>query len=58
MLHEGDRIDVVARAASRRFGGFESIQLEVVDVAAEGAQLATVADGSLGGPVMGKARVG
>ncbi len=41
MLHEGDRIDVVARAASRLFGGFESIQLEVVDVAAEGAQPAT-----------------
>jgi single-stranded-DNA-specific exonuclease len=38
MLHEGDRIDVVARAGSRRFGGFESIQLEVVDVAAEGEQ--------------------
>jgi single-stranded-DNA-specific exonuclease len=58
MLHEGDRIDVVARAASRRFGGFESIQLEVLDVAAEGVQPATVADGSLGGAVMGKARVG
>jgi single-stranded-DNA-specific exonuclease len=41
MLHEGDRIDVVARATSRTFGGFESIQLEVVDVAAEGAQPAT-----------------
>lgn len=38
MLHEGDRIDVVARAASRQFGGFESIQLEVIDVAAEGSQ--------------------
>ncbi|MFI5258580.1 MAG: single-stranded-DNA-specific exonuclease RecJ [Candidatus Limnocylindrales bacterium] len=38
MLHEGDRIDVVARAASRQFGGFESMQLEVVDVAAEGTQ--------------------
>jgi single-stranded-DNA-specific exonuclease len=38
MLHEGDRIDVVARVASRRFGGFESMQLEIVDVAAEGAQ--------------------
>ena len=38
MLHEGDRIDVVARASSRRFGGFESIQLEVVDVSAEGEQ--------------------
>jgi single-stranded-DNA-specific exonuclease len=41
MLHQGDRIDVVARATSREFGGFESIQLEVVDVAAEGAQPAT-----------------
>jgi single-stranded-DNA-specific exonuclease len=40
MLHEGDRIDVAARAASRRFGGFESIQLEIIDVAAEGEQLA------------------
>ena len=38
MLHEGDRIDVVARVASRKFGGFESIQLEVVDVAPEGEQ--------------------
>jgi hypothetical protein len=38
MLHEGDRIDVVARPSSRTFGGFESIQLEVIDVAAEGAQ--------------------
>ena len=36
-LREGDRIDVVARAASRRFGGFESIQLEVADVAAAGS---------------------
>jgi single-stranded-DNA-specific exonuclease len=39
MLHEGDRIDVVARASARQFGGFESIQLEVIDVSAEGAQL-------------------
>jgi predicted rRNA methylase YqxC with S4 and FtsJ domains len=38
-LHEGDRIDVVARAASRRFGGFETIQLEVIDVSEEGARL-------------------
>jgi single-stranded-DNA-specific exonuclease len=38
MLHEGDRIDVVARVASRKFGGFESIQLEVIDVAPEGEQ--------------------
>jgi single-stranded-DNA-specific exonuclease len=40
MLHEGDRIDVVAHPMSRQFGGFESIQLEVIDVAAAGAQLA------------------
>jgi single-stranded-DNA-specific exonuclease len=40
MLREGDRIDVAARPASRTFGGFESIQLEVLDVAAEGSQLA------------------
>jgi single-stranded-DNA-specific exonuclease len=39
MLQAGDRIDVVARATCRRFGGFESIQLEVLDVAAEGAQV-------------------
>ncbi len=39
MLHEGDRIDVIARASSRSFGGFESLQLEVIDVSAEGAQL-------------------
>ena len=38
MLHEGDRIDVAARASSRLFGGFESMQLEIVDVAAEGSQ--------------------
>jgi single-stranded-DNA-specific exonuclease len=38
LLKEGDRVDVVARAASRRFGGFESIQLEVLDVATEGSQ--------------------
>jgi hypothetical protein len=35
-LREGDRIDVVARVTSRRFGGFESIQLEVRDVATSG----------------------
>ncbi len=49
MLHEGDRIDVVARAASRRFGGFESMQLEIVDVAAAGAQ-AAITGRSVGQP--------
>jgi single-stranded-DNA-specific exonuclease len=42
-LREGDRIDVVARAASRRFGGFESIQLDVLDVASEGSDPAVAA---------------
>jgi len=38
-FRRGDRIDIVARATSRRFGGFESIQLEVLTVAAEGTQV-------------------
>jgi single-stranded-DNA-specific exonuclease len=33
MVREGDRVDVAARLASRRFGGYESIQLAVIDVA-------------------------
>ena len=32
-VHEGDRLDVVARIVTRRFGGYESIQLEVRDAA-------------------------
>jgi len=44
MLHEGDRIDVVARASARSFGGFESIQLEVIDVSADGARLGADSD--------------
>ena len=35
-LAEGDRVDVVARLASRAFGGLETLQLEVRDVAAVG----------------------
>ena len=35
-VSEGDRVDVVARLASRRFGGVESLQLEIRDVAAAG----------------------
>jgi single-stranded-DNA-specific exonuclease len=37
-LRPGDMVDVVTRVASRRFGGFESIQLEVLDVAGQGTQ--------------------
>jgi single-stranded-DNA-specific exonuclease len=32
-VHEGDRVDVVGRLTSRRFGGFESLQLDIRDVA-------------------------
>ena len=35
-VHEGDRVDVVARLVSRRFGGVESLQLDIRDVATEG----------------------
>jgi single-stranded-DNA-specific exonuclease len=37
LVAEGDRIDVVARVTSRRFGGFESLQLEIRDAARSGA---------------------
>lgn len=37
-VREGDRVDVVARLASRAFGGFESLQLEIRDIAAAGAR--------------------
>ena len=36
VLREGDSIDVAARLTSRTFGGFESLQLEVRDVAPAG----------------------
>jgi single-stranded-DNA-specific exonuclease len=36
-LSEGDRVDVVARLASRTFGGLETLQLEVRDVSPSGA---------------------
>ena len=35
-VHEGDRVDVVARLTSRTFGGYESLQLDVRDVATAG----------------------
>ncbi len=36
LLREGDRVDVVARLVSRTFAGYESIQLEIRDVAPAG----------------------
>jgi single-stranded-DNA-specific exonuclease len=46
-LVEGERVDVVARLASRSFGGFESLQLEVRDVGPAGGS--GVAASLLGG---------
>jgi single-stranded-DNA-specific exonuclease len=37
LVREGDRLDVVARLTSRRFGGFESLQLDIRDVASSGS---------------------
>ena len=36
-VREGDRLDVVARLTSRRFGGYESLQLDIRDVATSGS---------------------
>lgn len=54
LVHEGDVIDVVARLASRTFGGFESLQLEIRDAAPSGSHpeaallLGTTASGLVG----------
>jgi single-stranded-DNA-specific exonuclease len=37
VVREGDRLDVVARLTSRKFGGFESLQLDIRDVATSGS---------------------
>lgn len=37
VVNEGDRLDVVARLTSRVFGGFESLQLDIRDVATSGS---------------------
>ena len=42
-LAEGDRVDVVARLSSRSFGGLETLQLEVRDVAPSGSHPRTAA---------------
>jgi single-stranded-DNA-specific exonuclease len=39
----GDRVDVVGRLSSRRFGGFESLQLEIRDLATSGSHPETAA---------------
>jgi single-stranded-DNA-specific exonuclease len=50
-VHEGDRVDVVARLTSRTFGGFESLQLEIRDVAAAGLHPDAIAFGGLAAPI-------
>ncbi len=36
VVREGDRLDIVARLVSRRFGGLETLQLEIRDAAPAG----------------------
>ncbi len=50
-LVEGDRVDVVARLSSRSFGGLETLQLEVRDVAPSGShpRAAAVLERAAGG---------
>lgn len=43
LVQPGDRVDVVARVVSRRFGGFESLQLEIRDAAPSGSHRETAA---------------
>jgi single-stranded-DNA-specific exonuclease len=38
-IREGDRVDVVGRVMSRRFGGYESLQVEIRDVATSGTAI-------------------
>lgn len=58
-VRSGDRVDVVARLTSRTFGGFESLQLDVRDVASQGLHDAgsepssPADDVGLGGSTMG-----
>jgi single-stranded-DNA-specific exonuclease len=47
---EGDRLDVVARLTSRHFGGFESLQLDIRDVATSGSHVESATLLALDGP--------
>lgn len=54
VVREGDRLDVVARLTSRHFGGFESLQLDIRDVAASGShtEAAVILEGDRVGPAL------
>jgi single-stranded-DNA-specific exonuclease len=47
----GDRLDMVARLASRTYGGFESLQLELLDAASAGTLAALASVAAPPGPV-------
>jgi len=51
-LQPVQRIDVVARLASRSFGGFETLQLDIVDCAPEGWLADRIRAGRLAGPAV------
>jgi single-stranded-DNA-specific exonuclease len=55
---EGDRVDVVATLASRTFGGFETLQLIVRDVASSGSHPAAAAILARGRPAITGAAAG
>jgi single-stranded-DNA-specific exonuclease len=57
VVREGDRLDVVARLTSRRFGGFESLQLDIRDVATSGShpEAASVLAAALASSLVGSA---
>jgi single-stranded-DNA-specific exonuclease len=54
VVQEGDRLDVVARLTSRTFGGFESLQLDIRDVALSGShpEAASILDPGLLAPAL------
>ena len=58
VVAEGDRVDIVARLASRVFGGLETLQLEIRDVSTSGshpraAEVLARAAGRVGGTPVG-----
>ncbi len=55
-LREGDRLDIVGRIVTRRFGGVESIQLEIRDVAPAGHAAGLAVDGGAAVAIMGSPR--
>jgi single-stranded-DNA-specific exonuclease len=57
LVHEGDRLDLVARPLVRSFGGYESLQLEIRDAAPSGSNPGVVALLAQGSPV-GQAAAG